>query len=283
MVDDEMNTKAQKFATRALPAILLAVFPAFLSAQSIWTDQDRSNGMWLEVLRPNLEGDRDLTPGTSTWFLGGRWNAGPDLNLIVELPFAHGELENVAPGQISEASNAVGNPYLGMEWGPKGSPFHVEFGARAPLADADEFGAMTGLFSDFVLRADAFVDDFVPVTAMGNHTYRHPSGFMTRLRVGPALWVATEDEVDSELFARYTAQAGYDTRRLTVLGGFLSRTLLTEEDVDFGERSVHQVGVTARAKLDRVQPGLLVLLPVDDDLSGEVDYTLGVTLGVRLN
>jgi hypothetical protein len=52
--------------------------------------------------------------------------------------------------------------------------------------------------------------------------------------------------------------------------------LLTEDDLDFSERSNHQLGMFADFGSGRVRPGVLALIHLDDRY--EPDNTLGVSL-----
>lgn len=53
---------------------------------------------------------------------------------------------------------------------------------------------------------------------------------------------------------------------------------MTEEDADFDERSIHQLGFNASAQFGKLRPGLHLRLPLDDDLQESLDAVLGLNL-----
>jgi hypothetical protein len=44
-----------------------------------------------------------------------------------------------------------------------------------------------------------------------------------------------------ELLLGYTGMIGYETAQLSIMGGVTGRALITESDLDFGERTTHQL------------------------------------------
>jgi hypothetical protein len=112
------------------------------------------------------------------------------------------------------------------------------------------------------------------------------SGAVVRLRGGPSLLINTDKdrfEDATELFIGYSAQLGYESEMVSIMGGFTGRANLTEEDADYGERSVHQLGFMASVGLGNVRPGIHLRLPLDEDLKDTFDFVLGFHLGVQLN
>ena len=262
--------------------IVTLLFPASLSAQSIWLDRSHDKTIALEILKPNFEGEDNTTFTTSALFLSLRFPVAEKVVLVAELPFAHGGFDSDFGD--SESESTIGNPYLGLEIRGRNSPVFAEIGFRAPLASEDNFGSIVGLFSD-IDRLEAFLADFLPINGMINYRHKDASGFAFRLRGGATFFINTdkqEFEDASESYIGYSAQLGYESDQVSVGGGFTGRALLTEEDLDYGERSFHQLGFVASIGLGEVRPGAYIRLPLDDDLKETLDFVFGLNLGIRL-
>jgi len=267
--------------------------PASLPAQSIWLDRRHDKAIDLEVLIPDFKNDDGGTITRSNSglviFSSLRLPLSEKVHFVGELPFAHGRSEIKSSRfnlDESTSESAIGNPYLGLEMRGQNPAFFGEIGVRLPLASEDDDLSMsTGLFTD-VDRLEAFFPKILSITGMANVHHVDKSGFAIRLRGGPSLLINTDkDEFEdaSELFIGYSAQLGYESEPVSVIGGFTGRASLTEEDVDYSERSVHQLGFAASFGLGTVRPGVHLRLPVDEDMKDTMDFVLGFHLGVRLN
>lgn len=284
-----MSTLGVKRASVALMAIAIGA-AAPLAAQSVWVERDRHPGVWMEVLRPELSQDvtdvLDVSFISSATFLSGRYALSPRLNVVGELPFAYGDLNGV---EMDGHRATLGNPYLGIEVLTSG-PLSFEAGIRAPLADEESFGTVIGLLTEFPTRSEAFLIDYVPVTASAIYDVRLDDRVTFRVRGGPSLWLNTGDPVDpeteepisldTELLATYGGQLWYQAPRWSVGGGLMGRGLLTE-DGSFNERTVHQLGLTGNVVLGKVVPGLQFRVPLDD--GDGVDFVTGLNIAVRMN
>ena len=205
------------------------------------------------------------------------------------MPIAFGRiavdaLDDGTPGS-SDAS--LGNPYVGVEWQPRGKPYFIEGGAWIPLVSNDlaNAGTAVGLMTEFGNRVEAFFPDILPFGAMFNYAPTYESGLMLRLRGGPTVWIPTTDELDAELLASYSGQIGYQNARFVLLSGLTGR-VATTADGTFDERSTHFLGGSAGLKLGRrgkYVPTLLVRVPLDEnsEVAG-LDTVFGVGLSVRL-
>lgn len=273
----------------ALSAIAITTAAAPVAAQSVWVEPGRHQGVWVEFLRPELSDDMsellDVSFMSSATFLGGRYAVSPKLNVVGELPFAYGDLDDV---DLDGDRATIGNPYLGIE--VLASPrLTFEAGVRAPLADEENFGTLVGLLTEFPTRSEAFITDYVPLTAAALYDVRLNDNWLFRLRGGPSLWLNTDDAVDpetderivldTELLATYGGQLWYEAPRYNLGAGVMGRAALTE-DGDFGERTLHQLGLSGNLVLGNVVPGLQFRVPLDDD--DGVDFVAGLTLAVRM-
>jgi hypothetical protein len=265
---------------------LAPLVPARLFAQSIWLDRQHDKTIAVEVLIPNFPDDNTESSAWAT-FLSLRAPLSKNVNFVGELPIAHSSFEfRFLGSRISESETAVGNPYLGLEIKGEDSPIFAEVGLRVPIAPEDNVGTFGGLISDMD-RVEAFMPKMLPVTVMLNLRQKTWGGVVFRLRGGPSLLINTGADQggfdDTETFLGYSAQVGYESEPVSVIGGFTGRATLSEEDADYGERSVHQLGFAASFGLDNVRPGVHLRLPLDEDAKGLVDFVLGFHLGVRLN
>lgn len=258
-------------------AWLLAVPGAV--AQSVWTGNDGGTHLRLEWVKPNLDGGADLTFLSSATFVSVRAPLSETVGLFGELPFAYGKPDfSGADGEL-----AIGNPYVGLKIQTGGSDAFIEVGSRVPVAPEDKLVPFTvGLASD-LRRWEAFVPNLLPINLFAGYRRVDPSGLLVHVRGGPVTWFFTEGDIETELFLRAEGNLGYLGPSFGVVAGFSTLTIITESDIDFGERSLFQFGLEAWLELESVRPGIVIRLPADDDYGDLVDYTLGLTLEVPLS
>ncbi|MDZ7344110.1 MAG: hypothetical protein ONA90_06310, partial [candidate division KSB1 bacterium] len=85
----------------------------------------------------------------------------------------------------------------------------------------------------------------------------------------------------TQWYLGYSAQIGYETQPFSASAGLTGRANLSEEGLDYGERSIHQLGFAANAGLGNFRPGIHFRLPLDDDLKESLDFVFGINLGVQ--
>ncbi len=240
-------------------------------------------------MKPNFKNDDtgSFTSTNSGWVVFGalRLPVSGKILFVGELPFVHGSSETKSNFyNDSETQSFLGNPYLGFEIQDRTGAFTTEVGLRVPVTPEDKFlGVLTGIYTEYD-RFEAFLPDNLSVMTLTNYRYRGPSGFALKLRGGPSLLIYTgKDNLgdDVELFISYSAQAGYESERFSVVGGVTGRALLTEEGGGFDERSVHQLGFNASVGLGKARPGVHFRLPLDENLKDTLDAVAGINLGVQ--
>jgi len=250
-------------------------------AQPLWFDRNYDAGLLLEILKPEFEGEDDLTFLTSAWFLSGRFRTNEKLCWSFEIPYTHYGFSSEWDDQKDDA---LGNPYIGVELGGLSSPVFGEIGFRVPLAPAIYDAATSaGQFADYVDRTEAFLPDILSVQALINHYKRKPSGFSTRVRGGVINWIAIGERDESEMFLVYSAHAGYESPKVSILAGISGRYFLTGDDLDVYEATIHRISVETGIQLGKTRPGIHFRLPVDDDLKNIIDYVIGFSVSVGLN
>lgn len=254
-------------------ALAAALSAAPLHAQPRWLAPDDGRTIWLEALRPGME---DMGGLTTIWRAGTRLPLSDRLSMIVEVPWAHADLE-LDPSDDT-TTTGIGNPYVGLDLA-SGDCGRLGFGARVPLASDDNVGVFAGFLGDFVDQAESFAPDHVPVTfEVSRACPAGESGWSLRVHGAASAWLPRGDG-DSEIMALYGIQGWYE-RSLVLGAGLTGRALLTDEG-DFAERTVHQLGGVVGFDLGAARPQIEVRVPLDEEIRDEVPWTVGLGLVVR--
>lgn len=251
-----------------------------LFGQSIWLDHTQKKSIAIEILKPTLDGDDNTTFVSSAIFLSGRFTLSPNLLFVGELPFAH---HGIDTDFRKHTETVIGNPYIGLEFRSPSSPVFAELGVRVPITPDDKgFASDMGIFADLD-RFEAFTPDVLTVAGKVNFYRKSDRNIVFRIRSGPSLFINTRRDAgdDVELFVDYSAQIGLEGRRVSLIGGITGRLLVTEEDLNFGERSFHHLGAALSLNLVKVRPGIHFRVPIDDDFAEVVDFIFGVNLGIQ--
>jgi hypothetical protein len=253
-----------------------------LYSQSIWLEPIGDRVLYLEILKPSFDYG-DYTFPTSVWFLSGRWRLDDKLWLVGELPFAVAEREQDPWfGSASGSSDAsIGNPYAAVVLRGADMERYGDFGVRLPFPSEANLGSAVGAITELVDRVEAFAPDVLTLAAAYNHLHKTSGEFAVRARLGTVLDVPTEGG-DVELFALYSVQAWYEDETAAAGGGLSGRLLLTQGNLDLGERTLHQLALFVNVTLGRWIPGLQMRFPIEDDFSRLVDLVVGLSLGYEL-
>ena len=264
----------------ALVLALGCAFPLPARAQSAWLEREPRASVFLEVLHPDL--DRGTKFPTWAWFLTARVPVREHTALVVELPYARGEVADFYFGTLSSA--AVGNPYIGVSRVPRPSGVHLEAGIRLPLASDDVgVGETVGFLSD-IEREEAFVPDQL-TARVGVHFVSvadEKSSFAYDLRFAPAIWIKTGDDglSDSETFLGYGLTIRNVHRDARIGFGFTGRWNLSSGTANFDASTVHEFDAAADFLHGRVRPGLQFKAPLDSGLGEVLDVVWGATVTV---
>ncbi|RMI26772.1 MAG: hypothetical protein D6681_00865 [Calditrichaeota bacterium] len=271
---------------RGYPVLLLvgmwlAGFP--LLSQTIFHDYGRESAISVEIIRPEWSGEDNANLITSAIFFTAHAPLGETLFFVGELPVAHAGFSSDFGEGIS--STNVGNPYVGLEYRPTDNLTFWEMGIRLPLASEESEATFVGFFSDPTEREEAFTPDFLTISGMANVVSKDTLGAMFRVRLGPSLAINTdkgEFEDATELFLIYSAMAGYRGEAVRAGIAFIGRWWTTGEGEDFGENSLHQLGLFANVGSGSVRPGLSVRIPLDKDFRDTLDFMLGLNVDFHL-
>lgn len=268
-----------------IPAVVVFLgAPRSVSAQ--WTHLPSDpNYVGIEFLKPFFTNDVNSSFATFTAYATFRWEVNGGLRVVGAIPFSRWDPDEdpfygayYDPG----SEGALGNIYLGNELQNPDAHVGVDFGVWLPTSPDDKDNALIiGVVSD-VMRWEGFFPDIWGFTAGMTLWQLDPRGFGARVRLGPALMVPT-DEGDAELMGLYSAHFVYLGEQSEFSAGFRGRVIITEDELDFSERTMHELEMSGTLKYQQFRPGAHIRVPLDDGLFRDViDVALGIHLGVAL-
>ena len=263
------------------------IFPRIGNSQSKWLEQGRGNSISLEIYKPFPPTDSiiffpdGITPGftplSTTLFLIGRYNLTKNITLVGEVPFSNGDYDTT-DFVIDEGGAKFGNPYIGAEYYVPESPIMLELGLRIPVLTAHPiYPSLVGFRAD-ITRSAAWLLDVVPVRAGVNYESLSESNVYFRVGAGVNLWMSAKKAgfySNTLVVTDYVLQLGYRSKYVHLLSGITgfydSDTGPYEEDLNFAE-----LGVMLSFPLKKITPGILFKVPITEDASDFIDYTVGL-------
>ncbi len=266
--------------TKLMPLVCVAIFlsmPIPANAQNYWLHPEKGKNITLEASKISFDRDAEFDFLTSVWFLSLHYQIIPTFTFVAEIPFSNFGAEGY------EGKTMIGNPLLGFRLSMANTGPVLNMGVRMPLAQDDKWDAVwVGIYGSFD-RFEAFLPDVASVYLSGGYHYEIPSGLIFECALGPNLMMPTEDEgTESELYIDYNAEIWYYREQGGVGFGFSGRLLATEADLDFGERTVHQLGLAGKIALGNILPGFQIRLPLDAELGDYIDVVYGLNVTMRL-
>jgi hypothetical protein len=232
----------------------------------------------LRFMRPNFEGDDDLSILSGTYDLYFNIPVSPKLNLVGSLPFATFSFK----GEDSESG--IGNIYVGIQtrqMSGTGDNSSLSMGIFLPTAK-DDFSLMfLGLYSNYY-EIQKYIPDML--TVYGNYSYykNQPRGAIFSVEIGPSLFIPTEDDGDVELFAHYGISAGFNLTNVTLSAELEGLAIISEDINDFEDRFTHSLTFGARWTRSNIRPGIYYQIYLKEDLRDDVDGVLGIKVDVDL-
>jgi hypothetical protein len=160
----------------------------------------------------------------------------------------------------------------------------TRIGIRLPTASSNDVSALgVGAVSDYD-RFEAFLPDVLTAYTSVMGRARVSDQLTINVGGGPVVSIYTKDTGgdQAEVFAQYALLTNFAGNVVTVQGGFTGRALVTESELSFGERSVHQFGLGVTKSSGAFRPGVHVRVPVDNDLSELIDFVVGIHFTVML-
>jgi hypothetical protein len=261
------------------------------AAQDYWMYPGQTNSLSLQVFKSDFAErlwweDEGVDYGllTSCWVMSARVRAADNVRVFVSLPLSNvvWELDDESGGLT-----LIGNPYFGLEIGAE-DPEKVarpvgRIGIRPPVA-SDEKGAASFLAEQTLFNSfeGYFPKIWTLQLGMGTDLVSH-GGITGSINVDVATMIPSEGDADSEIFGNYNLALMYGSDGFTGGFGLAGRIWMTEGDMDFGERTTHQLGFTGGYRIGSFQPGAHFRVPLDEDLRDYVDFIYGVSLTFNMN
>lgn len=276
--------KKLTYQYQLLLALITLVFAlnSTCMGQSVWVDEgDRRSAVGVELMIPSFDDLDFIEFPTSALTLYGRAFVGNAVSMKASLPISHLSEE----GGISETD--IGNVYLGFEFHDLSPGLNIDLGLRILTAPDDGSGIVTG-----ILIENYNLGIYMPETfsLSSNLKYRHQSetGLIVRAGGGPDVLIPTDDgngvfDRKTELFLNYYGQVLYGTDNFSIGGGLMGLLFVTEEDLSFGDRTLHDLGIMGSYSFDSAKLDAYIRFPIgEDEFDGFVDFVLGLNLSFSL-
>lgn len=249
------------------------------AAQDLWPEPRREATVDVEWVRPRVDGT-DLGTFAGFYRLSVAVPVDEQARVVVVVPYTVADIESsFAPGDDA----ALGNIYLGAEIGAPGGALTGQLGAYLPTA-AEEAGdpAVLGLLGDFD-RLEAYLPNTLAMRSGVQYRQRDPGGVLYGFRAGASGIAPTGGGGGSaELVLDYGLVFGIETARLRLAGTIDGRLFATTGGaVALADRTVHQAGAELVFLGWRVEPRLVVRVPMDRQLE-DVGPMVGLGMTVRL-
>lgn len=270
--------------TGGLVAAGFCLVPMAAAAQLTHPVPASSSRVELALSRPSLQ-DQDL--GAATGLLLARLTVpvGAHVSLFAEWGASHAsralDLYSPSPSSYYDPATSSGtvtaNLTLGSVFGdPEGTSGSLT--GSLPVSHQSGNGSVASgvaLFGD-VDHVERFAPEAWAVEGALRSSRRLDSGGHLGVRVAAAVVGSGRAYVDTELYGRY-ALFGDALAGPVSLGAEMSGVaLLTEGELDFGQRSHHQLTLSAGLPGILASPHLFVRLPLDSDLRDVVKSVVGL-------
>jgi hypothetical protein len=248
----------------------LLLLPMLADAQVLQPSAPEGRGWALELTKPFFDGG-DF--GFATSILSGTLflPAGERASFTARVPLVFGTAEGAS------SSTTLGNLEIGLAVRtPDGRPVG-ELSLVLPTAREfgdDDYATGIGFLSDF-MRGDRYSSELWSLNGAFTPSTTLEGGGVAGLRVGASLWVPKGDG-DAELLARYGAffsRESGGTRFGLELAGY---ALISQPDLSFNERTVHEVGASVGFVRDGATPELFIRVPLDESVREVTNANVGI-------
>ena len=262
---------------RIIPLFVVALLYSTgpLHAQPVWIAAEQDHALSFEWQKPFLANSEGTEFFHSVFFLGYRVRTSESLTFMVDLPFSNFSMEST--GQF-----LLGNPYVGLAIGNDDALFSGDVGVRLPIADKEKANASAFGMAGDIDRLEAFATEAVPAMGLLRfHTGIPATDFGVRMHVGPSVLVYMNDRGDEvmDVYMKYGLLIQYEQEYLLAQLGY-SGIYTVRHQFDSEEDKVSsQIGLTVNGDVGLgFWPGLLLRIPLDNNLGKGVDAILGVNL-----
>lgn len=252
-------------------------------AQSVWVDKDeRASAVGIELMIPSLADGYTTDFPTSAFVLYGRFWASEAIRIDVDLPVSH---VSVSEGDISETD--IGNPYVGVGFLNSENEVSFDIGIRLPLApnySTSNPNANAGLFTGVLVEnynLGKYAPETFSITTQAKYRYQNSSGLIVKVGGGPDV-IFPPDDADAELFLNYHTQLLYGSDDFRIGAGFTGVLIISEKDMSFGDRTIHELGILSAYDFGSVETGAYLRVPLDDDINDQLNFVLGLNVLLTL-
>lgn len=266
--------------------LVLAMLAPCAVAQTYFMYPGQGTSVSLEIFKPHFDDD-DYNFLTSLFFLSGQIRTTDRLFVRAEIPISNADISYDWwwYGDYDVTETMIGNPYLGLEYRmPVPNDNHVltaRFGLRLPIASDDKFGAFRVGNRAAYDRFEAFLPDYFALNSGIGFTATTASGLKFSTDFG-ALLIAPTDDGDSEVFADYDFALWIPIDNFNLGFGTNGRVLLSEGDLNFGERTINHMCVAGNFDFGKFRPGFHFRAPVDEYLSDVVSFVYGLNFTYQI-
>jgi len=263
-----------------LLALITLVFVLNLSCmgQSVWVDEgDRRSAIGVELMIPSFDDFLGTEFPSSAISIYGRALIGDAVSFKASLPISHLSVDG------GESETNIGNVYLGFEFYDLSPGLNIDLGLRIPTAPDDGSGLLTGVFLEHY-NLGIYMPETFSLSSNLKYRQQNETGLIVRAGGGPDLLIPTDDgdefvDRKTELLLNYYGQVLYGADNFSVGGGIAGLLFVTEEDLSFGERTLHDLGLMGSYNFDSVILDAYIRFPIDDDEFNDiVDFVLGLNL-----
>lgn len=259
--------------------LVLLVSGQIAVAQNYWLRSAEQTSVTLDIFKPSFDVEYyDFL--TSVVYLSGYIEATDQLAVIIEFPIANADI-GTDFGDFSETQ--FGNPYFGGEYKmsnlDKTQAGVFRLGVRPPIASDEKWIATEVGYVGMFDRFEAFFPDVTTLSGGGGYRLRADNGYGVDADVNGNVMFPSDG--DTELYIDYNLAVWFFAQQWRGGMGFAGRMLATESDMDFGERTIHQLGAFASYDFGQFRPGAHFRLPIDDDLGDVLNFVWGISLAVE--
>ncbi|UCG60914.1 MAG: hypothetical protein JSV52_11370 [Candidatus Zixiibacteriota bacterium] len=270
-----INRNRVAFLLVCVMAVLL--FSQSVSAQAYWLRPADEKSVSLDFFKAAFDEAEGLNFFTSMIYLSAYIPATPELAVIFDFPMSNVDTD-------FEDQSVFGNPYLGIEYVAPVSggnqSIKGRLGFRPPLASDSKFAAsLLGMVS-MIDRFESFVPDLWTLSGGFGFQFKSEAEYGFDIDFTGDLMMPTEGGAENELYVDYSMVMWFRPEKANLGFGLAGRLLATEGDMDFGERTVHQLGFFGGYDAGVFEPGFHFRVPLDEDLSDVLDFLWGINLTV---
>jgi len=268
------------FFKRVIAIIFIGLLFTSVSAQNLLfqTIPKEKPQLGLRFMRPNFDGDDDLSILSGTYDLYCNIPVSPNLNLVGSLPYS------IFSAKGADSKGGIGSIYVGMQTKPtsgSGSFSSLQMGIFLPTA-TDEFSPMLlGWYSNYY-EIQKYIPDMLTVYGNFSYSMTHSRGAIFGLEIGPNLFIPTKGDGDVELFAHYGIFGGFKLTSVTFSAELEGLVIISEDIDDFEDRFNHSVAFGAQWTGSNIKPGIYYQIYLKEDFRDFVDGVLGIKVDVDL-